>query len=721
MTGQTISHYKIIEKIGEGGMGVVYRAEDTRLKRPVALKFLRTETLGSPEHKARFFREAQAAASFQHPNICTVFEIDEEGDRIFIAMAYAEGKSVRELLRSGPLKQEQAIDVAIQAARGLEAAHSRGVVHRDVKPDNLIVAPENTVTILDFGLAKIAELTVMTETSGFLGTLAYMSPEQARGETVDSRADLWSLGVCLYEMITGEKPFRAGNGAAMINAIMNDFPKPMTSYIPVVPMGLERIVQKALAKDREDRFQDAAEFLADLNHLRRELGAGFARGSEERGGHSVSVAVLPFTNMSPDQDQDYFCDGIAEDILNRLAQLKGLRVASRTSSRAFKDKRLDIREIGRKLGADSVLEGSVRKAGNRIRITAQLVNVTDGYQAWSGQYDRELQDVFAIQDEIAQNIVEALEVELSEKEKQAMGKTSTENVEAYDYYLKGRRYFHKIYGRNYILAMDMYKKAIEIDPDYALAYAGMADSYSFRFMYFDGKKENLENAMKVSQKALDLDPELAEAHASRALAHSLVKDYDSAVQGFETAIRLNPKLFEPYYFYARTLCSMGDLEKGARYFEKASQVDPEDYQAHALLGQTYRGLHQPEKSKLAYRRGLEIIERRLERDPDDTRAVNFAAHCLYELGEADRAVEWAEKALTLDPNEPAAVYNIGCLYMKMGKLDRGFDLLEQTVEFGYAHKEWVENDPDLDGVREHPRYKAILARLEEEQSTDRSA
>jgi TolB-like protein/Tfp pilus assembly protein PilF len=507
-------------------------------------------------------------------------------------------------------------------------------------------------------------------------------------------------------MLTGEVPFNADHEQAVIYSVINSDVRPVTELRPDVPEHLLEIVTRALRKNPDDRFANAAE-------MRRELQSPTADGSapEKAAAEQRSIAVLPFTNMSADKEQDYFCDGIAEDITNDLATVGNLRVAARTSAFAYKGRHKDIREIGRELGVETILEGSVRKAANQLRITAQLVSIADGYHLWSERYDRELKDVFAIQDEIARNIVQALKIQLSDSEKEALDKARTPDVEAYDFYLRGRNFFYILYGRNLDYAIEMFGRAIERDPNYALAHAGLADAHSFHFMYGSGKQQHLESAMSASQKALDIDPKLADAHAARGLAVSLSQRYDEAEREFEEAIRLCPSLFEAYYFYARTCHAQGKHDKAAEFYEKASRANPEDYQAPILLAQAYHAIGELEKEKRAGRLGLELARRRLERYPEDVRARLLGAHAFAHIGREEEALDWGERALALTPDDSASHYNVACLYARFGYADPAFDHLEKAFDRGYAHKAWVENDPDFDAFRDHPRFKELLSKL----------
>jgi TolB-like protein/Tfp pilus assembly protein PilF len=424
-----------------------------------------------------------------------------------------------------------------------------------------------------------------------------------------------------------------------------------------------------------------------------------------------SIAVLAFVNMSNDPDNEYFSDGIAEEIINILTKVKALRVVSRTSSFAFKGRNDDIGEIGRKLKVNTVLEGSVRKSGDKLRVTTQLVNASDGYDLWSERYDRQLEDVFEIQDEIAENIVRALRVVLGEDEKRAIEKSPTENVQAYEYYLRGRQIHHQMRRTSLQYARRMFDRAIEIDPNFARAHAGIADCCSFLYMYWDGSKANLEGADASSRKALELDPESAEAHTSRGLALTLRPQYDEARQEFEAALRLNPMLFEAHYFYGRACLTEGKFDEAVSHYREASRVRPEDYQAIFLSADALVKLGRRDEALEAARQGLKVVDAHLELNPDDARAWYLSTSALIQLGQRNQALERARRALAIDPEDAGVLYNVACFYAVAGSSEEALDHLDKAIQNGFGHREWLENDSNLDSIRDEPRFQAMLQKL----------
>jgi serine/threonine protein kinase/tetratricopeptide (TPR) repeat protein len=711
--------YVVESEIGRGGMATVYLAQDLKHGRPVALKVLHPElaaTLGSE----RFLREIQIAARLQHPHILPLYDSGRTGgpgsgqsaDFLYYVMPFVEGESLRDrLARERQIPIEDAVKLARDIASALDYAHRHGVVHRDIKPENVMLH-EGEAVVTDFGIAKAVSAASgqgLTQTGTAVGTPAYMSPEQAAGgPEPDARTDVYSLGCVMFEMLMGSAPFSAPSVQALI---MKHFTEPIPSLRAArsaVPAELEAVVVRALAKDPADRFPTASSLVQALGSPRVITPPNATPLAVPATPDRKSIAVLPFADMSPEKDQDYFCEGIAEEIINALSKIEALHVASRSSAFAFKGNQ-DVRKVGEQLGVGTVLEGSVRKMGNRLRISAQLVKIADGYQLWSARYDRELEDVFAIQDEIAESIVKALRVVLSDKEKRAKDKAPTANVQAYDFYLRGRQYFHQWRKKGVEYARRMFERAMELDPDYALAHAGAADCCSALYTWWDASRANHEGADSYSHRALALDPELAEAHSARGQALTLRKQHEEAEAEFQEAIRLNPKLFEPYFFFARACLAQGKYEQAAALFEQAQTVRPEDFQSPSLLVEVYRSLGRQADADASLRRAMVIVDNRLALNPDESRALVLGAVLCCQSGNIPRGLDLIRQTLALDPDDSGVLYNVACAYASAGQVDEAVGCLERAVLNGFGHWDWVEHDSDLDPLRSSPRFQALLA------------
>jgi serine/threonine protein kinase/Flp pilus assembly protein TadD len=709
LAGQTLGHYRIVDKIGEGGMGAVYRSVDLTLHRDVALKFLPAELASDPSAKQRLLKEARAASRLNHPNIATVYEVGEAAGASFIAMELVQGESLKQVLQRGPLSRTQLLDVGRQIAEGFAEAHQAGVLHRDIKPGNIMLDAKGRIKILDFGLAVFAGKeraageaaeTFITRTAtqwSTGGTVPYMSPEQLLGEATDARSDIFSFGVLLYECLAGRLPFRGETSIDILHTILRQPPTPLRAVVPDIPPEWEQLIDRCLAKAPDQRFSSMAEILQSLQRM-----AAPAPKAEK------SLAVLYFENLSNSKDDEYFRDGMTEDVITELLKIKGLRVFPRATVLAFRDRPVTAAQVGQQLNAAYVLGGSLRRAGNRLRITAQLIDTRDGFPVWAERYDRQLEDVFAIQDEIAQNIARELRLVLTEKEKLAIKKVPTADIQAYDHYLRGRQFFHQFRRKSFDFARQMFARAIVIDPSYARAYAGVADCCSFLYQYWEASEANLREADAASRKALELDPELAEAHASRGLAFSLNRRFKEAHEEFEAAIRLDPNLFEAYYFRARAYFAEGKLAEAAQAYEQASQVNPEDYQSPSLVAQVYNGMGRKAEAEASYRRALQIVGKRLELNPDDARALYLGANSLCQLGERKQSLEWAARALAIDPDDSGVQYNVACIYALQDQVEQAIECLESAIKNGFGHRDWIKNDSDFASLRSHPRFQALL-------------
>jgi len=740
MIGKTISHYKIIEKLGEGGMGVVYKAEDTKLKRSIALKFLSPQAIGTEEDKTRFIHEARAAAALNHPNICTVYEIDEFENQSFIAMECIEGESLKAKINSGPLQLDEAIKIAIEIAEGLQEAHRKGIVHRDIKSANIMLTTTGRAKLMDFGLARASDRTQLTQSGTTIGTAAYMSPEQGRGDTVDFRTDIWSLGIVLYEMITGELPFKADYEQATLYLIINEKPPSMKSHRSDVPKELERIIEKTLAKRASERYQSAKDLKKDLESLmetRKPRTTGRKASAQES---KPSIAVLPFRDMSSQRDQEYFCEGIAEELINALVKLRGLRVAARTSAFQFKDRDIDIQKIGEQLKVKTVLEGSIRKSGNRLRITAQLINVEDGFHIWSEKYDRDLDDIFAIQDEISLAIVDKLKVRLLGKERSALIKRHTDDHEAHSLYLQGLYFWNRRLEGGMKKAMEHFHRAIEKDPGYALAYVGVADTYNISGLFsYLPPKETFPKAKEAARKALEIDATLGEAHASLGFANTFFDwDWPAAEKEFKRAIELNPNYAMAHEWYALCLMVRERFDESIEEAERALELDPLSLIIKCVVGIAYHFARRYDESIAHHRKTLEM-------DPYFLLASTYISLPYVECGMYDEAIEVMKRVESLAAENAFTLGWFGMVYGMAGRKEEAFEILDKLDElakeryssplhyanifFGlgeidktieYLEKAYVEKSPMLilvkvspwvDPLRSDPRFKSLLKKI----------
>jgi serine/threonine protein kinase/tetratricopeptide (TPR) repeat protein len=703
MVGSVVSHYRILEKLGEGGMGVVYKAEDTKLRRTVALKFLPPELTRDPDAKQRFLHEARAAAALNHANIVTVYEINEHEDRTYIAMEHVEGRSLKDIISGGPspatlklMQISQALDFAIQIARGLAAAHAMGIVHRDIKPANIFITRDNTVKILDFGIAKLAvSETKLTRTGSTVGTVAYMSPEQAMGKEVDRRADIWSLGVLLYEMLSGKTPFRGEYPQAIVYSILNEEPEPLTRVRPDIPPGLEQIIGLALAKDPAKRYQAMEEFVGDLKAVaeglkpltakpkpvRRKyfgwrkiyLACGLVVAAAvlvglniggvrnlflKKAGASVihSLAVLPLANLSGDPAQEYFSDGMTEELIATLSKISTLKVISRTSVMLFKGSRKPLREIAAKLGVDGVIEGSVLRSGERVRITAQLIDAASDTHLWAESYERDLRDVLAVQSEVAQDIAREIKANLTPQEQARLANVRTVNPEAYDAYLKGLQLWYKLTPADMDGAQQYFELALQKEPAYAAAYAGIALVWGGRQqMGWTPPSEAAPKARAAALKAVELDDTVAEAHYALAIIKAWTDwDWAGAKSEFQRAIKLNPGFPDARIYYSHLLIALGRVQEAIEQGKRAIELDPYNALFHGLFGVTLAMAHRYDDALFQARLALKT-------NPNDVIGL-FALWTSYEKKQMYKEAVAAAEAVY------KASYNLD----NSEALDRGF-------------------------------------------------
>ena len=790
LVGQTISHYTILEQIGAGGMGVVYSARDLKLGRMVALKFLPPHLISDPTEKARFVREAKAASALDHPNICTIYEIDDAPDGLmFIAMAAYEGATLDARITSGPLPLMESLELAIQAATGLQAAHDKGIVHRDIKSSNLFVTKDGQVKILDFGLARTHEAAQLTRSGVAVGTVPYMSPEQARGESVDRRSDIWSLGVVLFEMLSGRMPFRSAYNEGVVYSILNESPPPVTSLRSDLPMECERIVAKALQKEKDARYQHMDELLVDLKAARKQIEAGAlpgglvtgARFSRKRvpryagiaavvvilaagglllsriGGkeaaspenapagaagemHTRSIAVLPFKNISSDPEQDYLCDGMTEEIITNLSNLGTLKVIARTSVMQFKHSEKAVPVIAKELGVETVLEGSIRRSGGRVRVTAELINAKDGFQLWAKEYDRELRDVFVVEDDVAQAIVAALSLSFTEAQSATMAKRHTENDEAHQLYLKGLFHWNKRTLEDVRKAIEEFGEAIGADSGYALAYAGLADAYSIMGYYnWLSPREAFPQAKAAAVRALELDDALAEGHAALAVVKRDYEwDWAGSEREFRRAFALNPGYAEARHWCANLFHTLGRREEAldeinkakeldplslvinadlgrslyfARQYDRATEqfratldLDPDFSFAHVWLGQVYEAMDKGDKAIAEIREGVRLSGR-------NTIALARLAHACARYGRNAEAREILDSLTAASRREYVSWYDLAIVYDGLGEKDRAVDALSRAYDERSHWMGLLNVDPGFDEIRSDPRFGDLLKKM----------
>ena len=708
MIGSTVTHYEILDKLGEGGMGVVYKARDLRLDRFVALKFLPPDLELADSARARFVNEARVASALNHPNVVTVYDVGEAGTSSFIVMELVEGETLKARLKRERLSVMEVVTLGAQIAEGLHAAHSKGIVHRDIKPENLLLTREGSlIKIMDFGIAKLKhDRSHLTRTGTTLGTLAYMSPEQLLADEVDHRSDLWSLGVVLYEMLVRETPFRRELEAAVLYDILNTEAPPIEARRPDVPPRLRDLILQLLQKDPARRPASAIEV---RNHLRGSTTASAPVAPAK------SIAVLYFENMSSERESDYVCAGITEDIITDLSKVRDLRVVSRTDVLPFRNKEVNIRLVAEALRVNYVLEGSVRKVGARIRITAQLISAQDGYHLWADRFDGLFEDLFDLQNEVARRIAEALKVTLTTSEEESLAKKPTDDLRAYDFYLRGREFLNRRGKRNTGAAIRMFEAALEIDRGFAAACAGLGEACSDMYEWYDGASAWLVRAIEMNQAALDRDPASVDARFGIGMVYYHQGRLSEAKRTLESVLEADPRHFAAWLrlgMLAERIAG-GDLVEALARYERAAELRPHDAEPWQCLAALHRKRGEGDAAQDAAMKVIELTSIKLEASLDDVVLLSRLAEAYARFGGREETNATLRRVLELDPADGLVLYHCAGAHALLGEEGPALMLLRRAFECGFRG---VVHAARVDGafaaLTGHPEFQRLVAELE---------
>ncbi len=701
MISGTILHYEILEKLGEGGMGVVYKAMDTKLGRAVALKFLPRQHGASAQDEARFMQEARLAATLNHPNVCVIHAIEEHEGQLFIAMEYVSGRDLKTRIKAGSMELEEIINIMVPVADGLTAAHEKGIIHRDIKSDNIMVTNDGIVKIMDFGLAKRRGSSGLTKSGATVGTISYMAPEQFRGGEISPQTDLWSFGVILYEALAGTLPFSGEHEAAIMYEVLNVEPKAMQLYRTDIPEEIQIIVSQLLQKEPSKRLSSARELADRLRKVSKEPQAPLSE---------KSIAVLYFDNMSSEKESDYFCAGITEDIITDLSKISGLQVVSRKDVLPFRNKEVNTRQVGEALRVNYVLEGSVRKAGNKIRISAQLIDVRSGFHVWAERFDRLVEDIFDLQDEVSLKIADALKLSFNGGEKQTAAPRPTVDMRAYDFFMRGRDLLNIRGKKSNERAIQMLENALSIDANFAPAYAALAEAFSNMYLWYDGDPQWLGKTIQMNQKALNLDPDSTEAQFGIAMVYLYQKRFTEARRTLVNIIQRNPDSYDAVRWLGIIADITGDYEAAVKQYIRAAELKPYSEEPWMHLDMTYRRMGDERASDEAARKIIEIGERKFEVNPDDILTLSRMAIPYARFGQKEKALSAIRTVVERAPNDGLALYNCACTFNGLGQKEETLTYLRKSLEIGgNVVREWAKTDPYFDSLRGDPDFETVIA------------